>query len=52
MNSAASTNPATTACPCIAIEDAPQSKQPMLTPPELEIVLGVRADYRFDEIRP
>ena len=42
-----------TACPRIAIEDALRYKQPMLTPPELEIVLGVRKweDYRFDEIR-
>jgi 2-(3-amino-3-carboxypropyl)histidine synthase len=42
-----------TACPRIAIEDILQYKQPMLTPPEFEIVLGERAweDYAFDEIR-
>jgi len=42
-----------TACPRIAIEDTVRYKQPMLTPPELEIVLGLRTweDYRFDEIR-
>jgi 2-(3-amino-3-carboxypropyl)histidine synthase len=42
-----------TACPRIAIEDVLQYKQPILTPPEFEIVLGERkaADYVFDEIR-
>jgi len=42
-----------TACPRIAIEDVLRYKQPMLTPPELEIVLGLRKweEYRFDEIR-
>lgn len=42
-----------TACPRIAIEDVLQYKEPMLTPPEFEIVLGERAwdDYAFDEIR-
>lgn len=42
-----------TACPRIAIEDVLQYKQPMLTPPEFEIVVGARAwnDYVFDEIR-
>ncbi len=42
-----------TACPRIAIEDVLQYKQPMLTPQELEIVLGERkpGDYAFDEIR-
>ena len=42
-----------TACPRIAIEDVLQYKQPMLTPQELEIVLGERdwKDYVFDEIR-
>ena len=42
-----------TACPRIAIEDYLRYKQPILTPPELEIVLGERSweDYRFDEIR-
>ena len=42
-----------TACPRIAIEDYLRYKHPILTPPELEIVLGERAweDYAFDEIR-
>ncbi len=42
-----------TACPRIAIEDILRYKQPILTPPEFEIVLGERAwgDYAFDEIR-
>ncbi|MGI0148579.1 MAG: diphthamide biosynthesis enzyme Dph2, partial [Thermoplasmata archaeon] len=42
-----------TACPRIAIEDILLYKQPMLTPPEFEIVLGEREwkDYLFDEIR-
>lgn len=42
-----------TACPRIAIEDILQYKQPILTPPEFEIVLGEREwkDYAFDEIR-
>ncbi|MGQ0797699.1 MAG: diphthamide biosynthesis enzyme Dph2 [Methanobacteriota archaeon] len=42
-----------TACPRIAIEDVLEYRQPILTPPEFEIVLGERAweDYAFDEIR-
>jgi 2-(3-amino-3-carboxypropyl)histidine synthase len=42
-----------TACPRIAIEDVLAYAEPMLTPPEFEIVLGTRdwKDYRFDEIR-
>ncbi len=42
-----------TACPRIAIEDVLQYRQPILTPPEFEVVLGERAweDYAFDEIR-
>ena len=42
-----------TACPRIAIEDILQYKQPILTPQELEVVLGERdwKDYVFDEIR-
>src|SRR2546426_3283947 len=42
-----------TACPRIAIEDYLRYKQPMLTPQELEIVLGERTwdTYAFDEIR-
>ena len=41
-----------TACPRIAIDDALRYKKPMLTPPELEIVLGLRKwdDYEFDQI--
>lgn len=40
-----------TACPRIAIDDALRYKKPMLTPPELEIVLGVRPweNYEFDQ---
>lgn len=40
-----------TACPRIAIDDALRYKKPMLTPPELEIVLGVRPweNYVFDQ---
>jgi len=40
-----------TACPRIAIEDYLRYKQPILTPQELEIVLGERKTYAFDEIR-
>ncbi len=42
-----------TACPRIAIEDALMYSKPILTPPEFEIVLGVRewSDYVLDEIR-
>ena len=42
-----------TACPRIAIEDSLRYQRPLLTPQELEIVLGERAwkDYAFDEIR-
>lgn len=41
-----------TACPRIATDDAGKYPVPMLTPPELEIVLGERAwdRYAFDEI--
>jgi 2-(3-amino-3-carboxypropyl)histidine synthase len=40
-----------TACPRIAIDDALRYKKPMLTPPELEIVLGLRPweKYEFDQ---
>lgn len=40
-----------TACPRITIDDAARYKQPLLTPPELEIVLGERLweDYVLDE---
>lgn len=42
-----------TACPRIAIEDILQYRKPLLTPQELEVVLGERdwKDYVFDEIR-
>ncbi|HUL39187.1 MAG TPA: diphthamide biosynthesis enzyme Dph2, partial [Methanomassiliicoccales archaeon] len=41
-----------TACPRIAIDDALRYNRPMLTPLELEVVLGIRKweDYRFDSI--
>lgn len=41
-----------TACPRIAIDDANMYKKPLLTPQELEIVLGKRdwEDYEMDEI--
>jgi 2-(3-amino-3-carboxypropyl)histidine synthase len=40
-----------TACPRIAIDDAGRYPAPVLTPPEFEIVLGVRQELVFDEIR-
>lgn len=41
-----------TACPRIAIDDSAMYKKPVLTPQELEIVLGIRdwEDYLMDEI--
>lgn len=41
-----------TSCPRIAVEDVARYPVPMLTPQEVEIVLGRRKweDYRFDEI--
>ncbi len=41
-----------TACPRVAIDDANMYKKPLLTPKELEIVLGKRKweDYKIDEI--
>lgn len=41
-----------TACPRIAIDDSAMYKKPVLTPDELEIVLGIREwdDYQMDEI--
>lgn len=41
-----------TACPRIAIDDSAMYKKPVLTPQELEIVLGLRdwEDYQMDEI--
>lgn len=42
-----------TACPRIAIDDSKRYKKPLLTPQELEIVLGRREweDYEIDEIK-
>jgi 2-(3-amino-3-carboxypropyl)histidine synthase len=42
-----------TACPRIAIDDSKMYDKPLLTPPELEIVLGKRKweDYQMDEIK-
>jgi len=42
-----------TACPRIAIDDYMQYKIPILTPVELDILLGLKKweDYQFDEIR-
>jgi len=41
-----------TACPRIALDDAARYKKPMLTPPELEIALGLRRwdEYRMDAL--
>ena len=43
-----------TACPRVAMDDSAKYDRPMLTIPELEIVLDERtwADYEFDQIRP
>ena len=43
-----------TACPRVAMDDSARYERPMLTIPELDIVLGDSewADYRFDQIRP
>ncbi len=43
-----------TACPRVAMDDSAKYERPMLTIPELNIVLGDEdwADYRFDQIRP
>ena len=42
-----------TACPRIAIDDYMQYKIPILTPIELDVLLGIKKweDYQFDEIR-
>ena len=41
-----------TACPRIAIDDYSRYRKPMITPSELEIVLGIREweDYEMDYI--
>ena len=43
-----------TACPRIAMDDSIRYKKPMITLPELDIVLGLGSweDYKFDVIRP
>ena len=43
-----------TACPRIAMDDAARYDRPMLTPPELEVAIGIREweNYEFDQIRP
>ncbi|NJD99001.1 diphthamide biosynthesis enzyme Dph2 [Thermococcus sp. LS1] len=38
------------ACPRVPIDDAENWRKPVLTPPEVEILLGLREDYEFDEI--
>nr|WP_148236250.1 diphthamide biosynthesis enzyme Dph2 [Pyrococcus yayanosii] len=39
------------ACPRVPIDDVENWRKPVLTPPEVEILLGLRTDYKFDEIR-
>jgi len=39
-----------TACPRVALDDAQMFRVPILTPPEFEILLGKRKDYKLDEI--
>ncbi|HDD31171.1 MAG TPA: diphthamide biosynthesis enzyme Dph2 [Thermococcus litoralis] len=38
------------ACPRVPIDDVENWRKPVLTPRELEILLGLREDYEFDEI--
>ncbi|WP_297499140.1 diphthamide biosynthesis enzyme Dph2 [Thermococcus sp.] len=38
------------ACPRIPIDDYENWRKPVLTPKEVEILLGLREDYEFDEI--
>ncbi|WP_456396033.1 diphthamide biosynthesis enzyme Dph2 [Thermococcus sp.] len=38
------------ACPRVPIDDAENWRKPVLTPPEVELLLGLREDYRLDEI--
>jgi len=42
-----------TACPRLAMDDSARYDRPILTPPELEVAIGLRSwdDYEFDEIR-
>lgn len=38
------------ACPRVPIDDVENWRKPVLTPPEVELLLGLREDYEFDEI--
>jgi len=38
------------ACPRVPIDDAENWRRPVLTPKEVELLLGVREEYEFDEI--
>jgi 2-(3-amino-3-carboxypropyl)histidine synthase len=38
------------ACPRVPIDDYENWRKPVLTPREVEILLGLREDYEFDEI--
>ncbi|ASJ15460.1 diphthamide biosynthesis enzyme Dph2 [Thermococcus radiotolerans] len=38
------------ACPRVPIDDYENWRKPVLTPPEVEILLGLREEYAFDEI--
>ncbi|ALM75739.1 S-adenosyl-L-methionine:L-histidine 3-amino-3-carboxypropyltransferase [Thermococcus barophilus] len=38
------------ACPRVPIDDAERWRKPILTPPEVELLLGLREEYEFDEI--
>ena len=42
-----------TACPRLAMDDSSRYNKPILTPPELEVAIGLRSweNYEFDEIR-
>ncbi len=39
------------ACPRVPIDDYENWRKPVLTPPELELLLGLREEYEFDEIK-
>ncbi len=38
------------ACPRVPIDDVENWRKPVLTPSEVELLLGLREDYKFDEI--
>jgi 2-(3-amino-3-carboxypropyl)histidine synthase len=38
------------ACPRVPIDDYENWRKPVLTPREVELLLGLREDYEFDEI--